>query len=123
MQALVIDDSSSMRLILKEIMNEVGFDVLTAKDGQEALEVLEKNGVVDLALVDWNMPVMNGFEFTKEVRSQERYDDIKLLMVTTESELSKVVDALGAGVNEYLMKPFTKEAVVEKLQILGISIG
>jgi two-component system chemotaxis response regulator CheY len=71
-------------------------------------------------LVDWNMPVMNGYEFVKAVRSFERFDAIPLMMVTTETEMDRVLAALEAGANEYVMKPFTKEMILDKLAILGL---
>ena len=85
----------------------------------EALDVIQKEKV-DLALVDWNMPDMNGFEFIQEVRKDNTYKDMRMMMVTTETEMNKVVEALEAGANEYVMKPFTKDVLREKLIILGL---
>ncbi|MCH8156913.1 MAG: response regulator [Nitrospinae bacterium] len=121
MRALVIDDSKAIRLILGQILESIGFEVVDAADGAEALEKLKTAGKLDLALVDWNMPVMNGFEFVVEVRKNKQYDDLPLMMVTTETEMAQVVKALEAGANEYVMKPFTKEMIVEKLNLMGIS--
>ena len=120
MNALVIDDSKAMRSILKKILNEVGFDVVQAGDGRQALEGLARVGKFDLALVDWNMPEMSGIEFIEAVRAEKAYDEMSLMMVTTETEMSQVVRALDTGANEYLMKPFTKELLLEKLAILGL---
>lgn len=122
MLALVIDDSKAIRLILSQILKEVGFDVIDASNGVVALEVLKESGKVDLALVDWNMPEMNGYEFVIEVRKDSSYDDMRLMMVTTETEMSQVIKALEAGANEYVMKPFTKEMIVEKLALMGMSV-
>lgn len=119
MRAIVVDDSSAMRAILKMIMKKAGFEVLEAGNGREALEVLGKSGAVDLALVDWNMPEMNGFELIQAVRANHDYDKTKLVMVTTEADIDEVSKALAAGADEYIMKPFTREVVVEKLQMLG----
>ncbi len=124
MRALVIDDSKAIRLILGRIVKQIGFDVLEAANGLEALEQLKKaEGSVDLALVDWNMPEMNGYEFVCAVREDPQYKDLLLMMVTTETEMSQVVKALEAGANEYLMKPFTKEMILEKLTTMGLPVG
>lgn len=120
MNALVIDDSKAMRTILRGILTKLGFDVLEAADGREAVEQMERATDIVLALVDWNMPVMNGFEFIQEIRSSQVYDQTKLMMVTTEAEMENVIAALEAGADEYLMKPFTQDSVVEKLGILGL---
>jgi two-component system chemotaxis response regulator CheY len=122
-RALVIDDSRAIRLILGKIVKEIGFDVLEAGNGLDALEQLKNSDRIDLALVDWNMPEMNGYEFVCAVRKDHQYDDLMLMMVTTETEMSQVVKALEAGANEYLMKPFTKEMILEKLNVMGIPVG
>jgi two-component system chemotaxis response regulator CheY len=111
-----------MRMILKQILKEVGFEVAEAGNGREALERLRQIGKVDVALVDWNMPEMNGFEFLCAVRAEPAYNDVRLMMVTTESEMSQMVKALEAGANEYVMKPFTKDVIREKLAIMGIEL-
>ena len=120
MQALVIDDSRAMRSMIGKIMRQLGFDVVEAADGREALSRLQEGVRPNIALVDWNMPEMNGLDFIKNVRLDQSYNDVPLMMVTTENEMSQVVIALSAGANEYLMKPFTKEMLIEKLDILGI---
>lgn len=121
MRALVIDDSKSIRSILSKILMEIGFTVEEAGNGLEALDVIKKEKV-DLALVDWNMPDMNGYEFIQEVRKDNTYKDMRMMMVTTETEMNKVVEALEAGANEYVMKPFTKEMIIEKLALMGMSV-
>jgi two-component system chemotaxis response regulator CheY len=122
-RALVIDDSKAIRLILGKIVKEIGFDVVEAGNGLEALEQLKKSGHIDLALVDWNMPEMNGYEFVCTVRKDPQYDDLLMMMVTTETEMSQVIKALEAGANEYLMKPFTKEMILDKLSVMGLAAG
>ena len=122
MRALVIDDSTAVRTIIRRILSEVGFEVFEASDGQQALDCLKANGSLDLAMVDWNMPVMNGFDFITAVRGDHAHDQMRLMMVTTETELSQVAKALAAGANEYVMKPFTKDMILEKLTILGMAI-
>ena len=121
MRAIVIDDSKSIRSILSKILIEIGFTVEEAGNGIEALDVIKKDKV-DLALVDWNMPDMNGYEFIQEVRKDNTYKDMRLMMVTTETEMNKVVEALEAGANEYVMKPFTKEMIIEKLALMGMHV-
>ena len=121
MRALVVDDSRAMRMILGKILKSVGFDVIVeAGNGQEALDRLDEHGAMDLALVDWNMPMLNGYEFVSKVRAERRFKWMRLMMVTTELETSQMQKALDAGADEYLMKPFMREAVLEKLQILGL---
>ncbi len=110
-----------MRTILKGILSGLGFEVFQAEHGLDALERLQEVGTLDLALVDWNMPEMNGYEFVQAVRKLTEYDELKLMMVTTETEMEQVVQALEAGADEYVMKPFTKEVIIEKLDMLGIS--
>ena len=122
MRVLVIDDSKAIRLILGKILQEIGFETVEACDGVDALEKLKSDGKIDLALVDWNMPEMNGYEFVCAVRKDPNYEDLRMMMVTTETEMSQVVKALEAGANEYVMKPFTKEMILEKLNVMGISL-
>lgn len=120
MKALVIDDSRAMRKILRRVLERMGFEVTEAEHGQAALDTIEANGAPDICLVDWNMPVMDGLQFVVTLRAQREYRDVTLMMVTTESEYSQIVRALAAGAHEYLIKPFTAEAVEEKLAILGM---
>jgi two-component system, chemotaxis family, chemotaxis protein CheY len=121
MKAIVVDDSRATRMILKRALVQQGFEVVEAGDGKQALEELTKTGPVDLALVDWNMPVMTGYELVKEVRAQAGMNAMAIMMVTTESETSQVQKALDAGANEYVMKPFTDDVLKEKLLLLGFS--
>jgi two-component system chemotaxis response regulator CheY len=117
---MVIDDSRAMRTILGKMLKEIGFDTTDAVNGKAALDALKVSGPVDLALVDWNMPEMNGYEFVLALRADHAFDSMRVMMVTTEADMGNVTKALEAGANEYLMKPFTKEAVAEKLSMLGI---
>jgi two-component system, chemotaxis family, chemotaxis protein CheY len=124
MLAMVIDDSRAMRLILRRITAQLGFDVCEAGNGREALDYLATaDKVPEFALVDWNMPVMNGLDFVTAVRADERLRPMTLMMVTTESEVSQIVRALAAGAHEYLIKPFTPDAIEEKLVLLGLVSG
>jgi two-component system chemotaxis response regulator CheY len=120
MRALVIDDSRVVRLLIGNMLREIGMQVVEAADGRQALDRLRDNPDVELVLVDWNMPEMNGLEFIRAVRSQRRDDPLRMLMVTTETETDQVVRALAAGANEYLMKPFTKEVLLAKLSLLDV---
>ena len=119
MQAIVIDDSRATRAILTRILEDLGYEVVQAGDGRQALEVLETAAPVDLALVDWNMPVMNGLEFVRRARADDRYASMTIVMVTTEGDVEHMVEALDAGADEYAMKPFTAQVIREKLELLA----
>jgi two-component system chemotaxis response regulator CheY len=119
-KALIVDDSTATRFILAKMLREIGYESVQAGDGKQALTCLHNNGDVSLALVDWNMPIMNGLEFITELRKESRYAALKVIMVTTETEMMQVVRALEAGANEYLMKPFTKEMIADKMTLLGV---
>jgi two-component system chemotaxis response regulator CheY len=121
--ALVVDDSAVIRTVLTRILTGMGFEVLQAVNGKDALQKLQGIERPAIAMVDWNMPEMNGYDFIRSVRADARWRDMALMMVTTETELEQVVRALAAGANEYLMKPFTPEMVQEKLAILGLARG
>lgn len=95
--------------------------MVEAGQGAEALDQLQQSGPLDLALVDWNMPVMTGYEFLQQIRAKREFDPMPIMMVTTETEMSQVQRALEAGANEYVMKPFTEEALREKLLLLGLA--
>ena len=119
-KAMVVDDSRAVRMILSRILREVGYDVCEAADGQEALAKLSEEGAVSLILVDWNMPKLDGLGFVRCLRSDPRNAGVKVMMVTTETEMDQMVTALQAGANEYVMKPFTPEIISDKLRILGV---
>ena len=121
MQAIVIDDSKAIRALLGRFLRELGFEVSEAGDGKEALDWLNIHEGATVAMVDWNMPEMDGYDFICSVRANQAYDNLRLIMVTTETEMSQVAKALDAGADEYVMKPFTKEMIVEKLEMLGIN--
>ncbi|MDP9431652.1 MAG: response regulator [Actinomycetota bacterium] len=121
MQAVILDDSRAMRMILSRIMRSAGFDVAEAANGQEGLDILAAGPLPDIALVDWNMPVMDGLQFVSAVRANPDYRRMTLMMVTTESEQGNIVRALAAGAHEYVIKPFTAEAILDKLDLLGLA--
>ena len=123
MRALVIDDSRTVRIILRQALAEAGLEVAEAANGREGLDQLRAHEDVGIVLVDWNMPVMNGLEFVQAVRAQRAYDPVRIMMVTTETEQEQVMRALDAGANEYLMKPFSKEVLIAKLSLLDVIAG
>ena len=120
MQALIIDDSRPIRRIESDILKELGFETADAANGKQALEMLQASSVPDVVLVDWNMPEMDGLEFIRSVRGNDRYSDMVVLMVTTETESDQMLRALSAGADEYLMKPFQKEGLIDKLRLVGV---
>lgn len=121
MKVLIIDDSRTMRQLLASFLAPLTHDVREAGDGQEALAVLEQHAPFDLALVDWDMPVMNGLDFVKHVRRDARFDPMKLMMVTAQNSYETVVQALEAGATDYLMKPLTEDMLLDKLRVLGLA--
>ena len=120
MRALVIDDSRAMRRIVSGILAGIGYETAEAGDGRQALDLLEAGRTFDLACIDWNMPVMNGLEFVIAVRANKEWRGLTMMMVTTESEHGQIVRALAAGAHEYLIKPFTPDAIRDKLELLGL---
>jgi len=122
-RALIVDDSKTMRRIVGKVVKENGFEIIVeAENGQEAMTRLRDataDAPLQLALVDWNMPVMDGLTFVRAVRSDPTFAGMRLIMVTTESDIGRVTQAIEAGADEYLMKPFTKESLGDKLAILG----
>ena len=120
-QAMVIDDSRAMRMILRRSLERFGFEVAQAENGKAALEQIQSGGSpVSLFLVDWNMPEMNGLEFVKNLRADPQFNSIPVMMVTTETEAEQISTALEAGANEYVIKPFTDETIQDKLRLLGV---
>ena len=120
MRALVIDDSRPIRRIESDILRELGFETSDACNGKEALDQLESAPPPSLVLVDWNMPEMNGLDFVRAVRGNAELGALPLMMVTTETEIEQMAKALEAGANEYVMKPFGKECIADKLALLGV---
>ena len=120
MKALVVDDSKAIRMILGRTLKEMGYQVREAANGKDAVEVMAFEGdSVSLVLADWNMPEMNGLELLKYLRQRPEYTSLPIVMVTTEAELEHMTAALEAGANEYVMKPFTKEILLDKLHLIG----
>lgn len=116
---LLVDDSRTIRMVGRRIVESLGAGVLEAGNGAEALDVCRDHPDVDAVLLDWNMPVMNGLEFLTALRSQERRQPI-VVMCTTENDFQHISTALSAGANEYIMKPFTEEILCDKLREAGV---
>ena len=119
MRALIVDDSRFVRDYLRGLLEEKGIECEEAADGSAGMSHLHQDPPFDLALVDWNMPIMDGYNMLKNMRA-EGYSDVKVMMVTTEAEDDFILRSLDAGADEYLMKPFDNEALTEKLAMLGI---
>lgn len=115
MKILSADDSSMIRRVIKGAVEMVGHELVEARDGKEALEVLDKHPDIGLILLDWNMPNLDGLSVLKAVKADERYKAIPVVMVTTEVEKSKVVEAIKAGAKNYVMKPFSQSDLVSKI--------
>jgi len=121
-KALVLDDSTTMRVVLCKILAKLGFESVQASDGIEGLAAIAREGAAfGLVLADWNMPQMNGLEFLKSLRARPDLATVPFIMVTIETEVDHMVEALSAGADEYLMKPFTTEMLEAKLRILQVS--
>lgn len=120
MRALIVDDSRFIRDYLKTLLVRRGLDCTAAENGQAGLDCLDRSGPYDVALVDWNMPVMGGLEMIKVVRRNRAQDHLKILMVTTEADTAYIEAALIAGADEYLMKPFDEPCLVDKLGMIGV---
>lgn len=119
-KALVIDDSRAMRMLIGDTLRGIGYAVDEAENGSAAIFRLDDGVTRDVALVDWNMPVMNGLDFIRLVRADARFRHMRLLVITSETETGQVMSALAAGADEYLMKPFSRETLISKLEMLGL---
>jgi len=123
MRALVVDDSIPARRHAGRMLADLGFEVFEAGDGGEALQVLQRLGPVELVLLDWNMPYVDGLWFLRSLRREAIYKDVLVVMATGNTDLASVQQALGEGANEYLMKPFTQPLLLDKLTILGFQFA
>jgi two-component system, chemotaxis family, chemotaxis protein CheY len=120
-RALVVDDSRAMRAILSRALLESGFEVVQAANGREALETMDREGLTfNLVLLDWNMPEISGIEVLEKLRSRSEFSGVRMVMVTTETEIEQMARALESGADEYVMKPFTREAFEDKLRLIGM---
>lgn len=122
MKLLTVDDSKTIRKKVKQIVSILDVEILEAENGQEALDVLEQQeGKIDLILLDWEMPVMNGNEFLKKIKADKRYRSIPVIMLSAVSEKDKIIDAIRAGAKQYITKPFSGEDLQVKIvQALGL---
>ncbi len=123
LKLLVVDDSSTMRRIIKNTLQRLGYeDIFEAENGVEAWDILDKNSDMGVLITDWNMPEMNGLELVKKTRADSRFVDIPIIMITTEGGKVEVITAIKAGVNNYIVKPFTPQVLKEKLEVvLGVN--
>jgi two-component system chemotaxis response regulator CheY len=118
MKAMTVDDSPTIRHIVVKALEKLGFEMYQAENGLEALKTLEEIGTVDIIVLDWNMPEMDGYQFLVEMRKNEKYGSIKVMMLTTENQRHFIVKAIMAGANEYLMKPFSPDMLIDKVRML-----
>ncbi|MEO0279213.1 MAG: chemotaxis response regulator CheY [candidate division WOR-3 bacterium] len=117
MKILVVDDSPTMRRIIVNVLNRLGYkNVIEAENGLDALSKLKANPDVGLVLTDWNMPEMDGLSFVEAVRSSPAFSKLPIIMVTTIGAKDEIIKALKAGVNNYIVKPFTPEILKEKIE-------
>lgn len=123
MRAMVVDDSRVSRGLIKRVLEGLGIQCAEAPDGLEALKALREGDVPELAMLDWNMPNMSGYELVRALRAERRFDAMRIIMCTSETESAQMSKALMAGADDYIMKPFTAEGVVSKLEILGLAAG
>jgi len=116
MKVLCADDSGIIRRLIRQAVDVLGYEMLEAANGREALEILEKQPTeIQLVLLDWNMPELNGFEVLKTIKTDERYRSIRVMMVTTEGEKHNIIKAIQAGADHYVTKPFTLDDLAVKI--------
>ena len=115
MRVLVVDDSSVIRRVVEQILEVLGHECVPAADGADALETLRTTDAIELILLDWNMPEMSGIEFLRTVKADADLEDIPVIMLTTESERRKMIEAIEAGAKHYLTKPFQPETLATKI--------
>lgn len=116
---LIVDDSKIVRKVVRRIVEVFGFTILEAENGREALDQVRAN-TVDVMILDWNMPVMDGMECMKAIRADTELNQPKIIFCTTENEFNKIQQAMMNGADEYVMKPFDEAIIAGKLSQLGI---
>lgn len=116
---LVVDDSRVIRMVARKILEELGFKVIEAEDGQKALE-RSREALPDAVLLDWNMPVMNGMEYFQALRALPGGEGVRVIFCTTENDMSHIQEAIAAGADEYIMKPFDSEIIESKFTQVGL---
>ena len=120
--ALVVDDSRASRSALRRILTNVGFEVLEAEHGGHALTLLHAEGAIELVLVDWHMPVMDGVTLIQAIRKEPRWATLPIVMVSAEVDQKRIARAVLAGADEYVMKPFDGPMLIGKLRLLGMAL-
>lgn len=116
---LIVEDSRVIRRVSRAIMDGFGFQCTEVENGQEAVQACEKS-MPELILLDWNMPVMNGIEFLRKLRTMPKGDTPKVVFCTTENDFAHIQEGMAAGANEYIMKPFDSDIIKSKLEMLGL---
>ena len=116
---LVVDDSKVVRMVAKKILEELSFEIIEAAEGRQALTACQAR-MPDVILLDWNMPVMNGLEFLRALRATEGGGAPLVVFCTTENDVSHIQEAIGAGANEYIMKPFDSDIIRSKFAQIGL---
>ena len=124
MRVLSVDDSEPIRRFIKTAVDVLGFEFLEAADGKAALELLEEErGEIDLILLDWHMPMMDGMQVLEALKADHRFEDIPVTMVTQETEMDRVTEAINKGAKNYLIKPFSQEDLTGKImESLGLEL-
>lgn len=120
MRAMIVDDSRAIRKLLRRVVERLDFVCSEAEHGEDALAQLDPADPLDVVLVDWNMPVMDGLELVKAIRAERGFANMTLLMVSSESDPRKMMKALMAGADDYLVKPVTQDIIQDKLETLGV---
>ena len=116
---LIVDDSKIVRKVCRSIIEPMGYGIFEAEDGKQALDVALKEQIT-VVMLDWNMPVMNGMEFLIALRAAPDITQPQVIFCTTENEMTKIIEAMTAGANEYVMKPFDEEIIKGKFEQLGL---
>ena len=117
---LLVDDARTVRMVCRRLVSSFGLEVLEAENGEIALAMVRKHLDIDVVLLDWNMPVMDGLTFLKALRDEPLERQPVVVMCTTENDMPRIVEAMQAGADEYIMKPFTEEIVRDKLEETGV---
>ena len=116
MKVLTVDDALTVRTMVRNILEEAGFEVEEAENGSAALEKIKTDNKFDVVLLDWEMPQMDGYTFLTQVRKNNLMPNTKIIMLTSFNKMTNILEAMDAGADEYIMKPFTPEIVLEKIQ-------
>ena len=118
-KCLIVDDSKIVRKVMRKIIEPLGFDILEAENGEEAISVYMQDGA-DVIMLDWNMPVMTGLQCLQELRAKKDITQPKIIFCTTENEMPKILEAMEAGADEYVMKPFDAQIIKGKFEQLEL---